>query len=355
MPSRIARSINGSMAKVLIIRFSSFGDVLQTLSVAGRLHDWNEVEVHWVTREEFRPLIELHPAVSKVWGLSRHHSMRELLQLAWTLRRQGYTHVYDAHNSVRSLVMMILFWTLWLTPWVGWPPYLLRRSIRRWRRFLLFKCRINLFQQPFSGQRDLLEPLVRWKLVAHPPLPPQLYLPVSHRMELQKPFIALAPSAAFELKRWPLESWRDLIKKLSDFRFVVLGGKEDHFLMQLSDEFPERVKNLAGQLSLVESCQVVRESQLLIANDTGLLHVGEQLGIPTVALMGPAPFGFPSRPSTRILERNLSCRPCSKHGQGPCKNPEYQKCLRDITPDEVEGVVRAILQSLRGHEVERHV
>ena len=73
------------------------------------------------------------------------------------------------------------------------------------------------------------------------------------------------------------------------------------------------------------------------------LHVGEQLGKPSIALMGPAPFGFPSRPSTKIMELNLPCRPCSKHGQGPCVNQIYHQCLVDITPAQVAAEVRSKL------------
>jgi ADP-heptose:LPS heptosyltransferase len=81
---------------------------------------------------------------------------------------------------------------------------------------------------------------------------------------------------------------------------------------------------------------MVKQSLLLIANDTGLLHVGEQLGHPTIALMGPAPFGFPSRTeTTKIMELHLNCRPCSKHGQGPCHNTHFQLCLVGITPEMV--------------------
>jgi ADP-heptose:LPS heptosyltransferase len=98
---------------------------------------------------------------------------------------------------------------------------------------------------------------------------------------------------------------------------------------------PSRVLNLSGQLSLQESTAAISLCRGLISNDTGLLHVGEQLGKKTIALMGPAPFGFPSRPSTRILELNLPCRPCSKHGQGPCVNEKFQRCLVDITPEQV--------------------
>jgi ADP-heptose:LPS heptosyltransferase len=102
--------------------------------------------------------------------------------------------------------------------------------------------------------------------------------------------------------------------------------------------------NLAGKTSLQVSSGVVALSRAVISNDTGLLHVAEQLGKRTIALMGPAPFGFPSRPTTKIMELNLSCRPCSKHGQGPCVNKEkFHKCLVDITPLQVAEQLRMIL------------
>ncbi len=105
---------------------------------------------------------------------------------------------------------------------------------------------------------------------------------------------------------------------------------------------PGRVINLAGQLSLSESACVVAHAQALVSNDTGLMHVAEQLGKPCLALMGPAPFGFPSRPATEIFQIPLACRPCSKHGQGPCVNVELQKCMRDIQPGAVAQSLRRV-------------
>jgi ADP-heptose:LPS heptosyltransferase len=148
-------------------------------------------------------------------------------------------------------------------------------------------------------------------------------------------FIALAPSSAYPLKRWPLEHFKKLIQQNSTENFICLGGSEDTFIQELVAVAPDRVTNWAGPLSLQESAAVISLSRGLVTNDTGLLHVGEQLGKKTIALMGPAPFGFPSRPTTKIMELKLSCRPCSKHGQGPCVNEKFQRCLVDITPEQV--------------------
>lgn len=339
--------------KVLLLRFSSFGDVLQTLSVVGRIREaYPHAEIHWATRAEYVPLIESHPGVAKVWSLPKGGGLGELTRLGAALKQERYTHIYDAHNNLRSHVLCAQ-----LNGLFGWRRRLgrhrfLRRSIYRWRRFVLFRFRRNIFPQPFSGQFALLEPLVKWGLTPVAPPAPQLFLDPARAAKVREQlpadfdrFVALAPSAAFVLKRWPLDHWRDLIRTMRDTKFVVLGGPEDRFLAELPAVAPERVVNLAGKLSLRESADVVAAADALVSNDTGLMHVAEQIGKPCVALMGPAPFGFPSRPATRILELDLPCRPCSKHGQGPCINPIYHQCLRGIPAERVARELKGLLHA----------
>lgn len=335
--------------KILIIRFSSIGDVLQCLSVAGALSlRFPDAEIDWITREDLKGLVEEHPQIRRVYTINKVESgLVSLWSLAQILRSQRYDRIYDAHNNLRS---HLICWFMY-GPWMLFGRLrglkFLRRSIPRWKRFLLFRFRINFFRQPFSGQRDLLEPLKKWGVPEDSPPAPQLFLKAEDQQKIQGwgEYIALAPSAAFALKRWPLPHWKSLIQILHDKKFVVLGGKEDGFLKELVDVAPDRVICKAGELSLGASAACIKGSQLLIANDTGLLHMGEQLGKTCIALMGPAPFGFPSRPTTKIMELQLACRPCSKHGQGPCVNPEFQKCLAAITPREVAQQVNVLLKS----------
>lgn len=321
--------------KVLLIRFSSFGDVTQCLSVPSRLKELGpSVEIHWVTRLDFVSLIETHPAVKHVWALDKKQGLPGLFRLILQLRRENFTHIYDAHNNLRSRLVR---WGLF-----SFFTHTLIKSQKRWKRFLLFRFRRNTFEQPFSGQRDLLEPLQKWGLQKTLPPVPQIFLPEKKAeiLNLLPPdfrrdsYITLAASAAYPLKRWPLDSWKELIRR-SEQKFVLLGGPEDQFLQELVQVAPERVFSLAGKATLEESGVVVKHSRLLIANDTGIMHVAEQLGHPCLALMGPAPFGFPSRPSTEILQLDLPCRPCSKHGQGPCVNPQFQECLAGISATHV--------------------
>lgn len=337
------------MRKVLIVRFSSFGDVVQALSLPSCIQQqWPDAEIHWVTRHDFQVLLQNHPAIKHLWTLDKKTGLLGLLKLAGVLRQQKFSHIYDAHNNLRS---RLLCWIL-RPPLSFSGPRLLRRSIRRWKRFLLFQFRINLFQQPFSGQRDLLEPLQNWGLDIGAPPAPQLFLSnttlnkvkniLQKSLQDQK-FIALAPSAAFVLKRWPVEHWKELIQNNPTLKFILLGGPEDVFLQEIAAVASYRVFDFSGQLSLEESAAVVYFSQALVSNDTGLLHVAEQLGKKAIALMGPAPFGFPSRPQTIILQKQLPCRPCSKHGQGPCVNKVHHECLTHIFPVEVSEKLQTLL------------
>lgn len=322
------------MRKILIIRFSSIGDVTQALSIPGLIKEYYpQAEIHFITRSDLTQLIQTHPAVRKIWSLERKQGIIGLLQLISLLKKENYSHIYDAHNNLRSLLIRKLI--------LG--PKKLVRPMYRWKRFLLLKLHKNFFQMPLSGQRDLLKPLEKWNMPFHLPSVPQLFIDEFHQKKVNhlllqmgladKKFIVLAPSATYELKRWPIEHWQKIIRLNPQLNFVILAGANDHFTSVLN-QYPN-ITNLTGKTNLLESAAIIEKSVAVVANDTGLLHFAEQLGKPAVALMGPAPFGFPSRPLTKILEKELKCRPCSKHGQGPCINQNYQECLRSILPETV--------------------
>lgn len=320
--------------KILIIRFSSIGDLAQSLSLPSFIKSfYPNAEIHFVTRQDLSEILMNHPAITKIWTLDRKKGFRDLLSFICALRKEKFSHIYDAHNNLRSLILRTFI------P----AKKKLVRPMYRFKRFLLLKFHKNLFEMPFSGQRDLIKPLEKWGMNFKLPKPPQLFIDNETQQSMDQllstynlidqNFLVLIPSATYELKRWPMIHWQELVLKNFDLNFVVLAGPKDDFTAPLSN-YPN-VVNLTGKTSLVESAAIIQRSKLVIANDTGLLHFAEQLGKPAIALMGPAPFGFPSRPSTTILEKDLPCRPCSKHGQGPCVNKFYQECLVGITSDFV--------------------
>lgn len=317
--------------KVLIVRFSSFGDIVQCSVVVERLRQrFKEAEIHWVTRSEFKNLVGLNKNIDKVISIEKSAGLKGLIDLALKLRREKYTHVYDAHHNLRS---GILKFALMLN--FNFPS-LVVRSKDRIKRILLFNFRINLFPRPFKGVESYLKPLSKWNIPLELLAVPVIWnFPVLNQEWENKKFITFVPSAAWEMKRWPVSHWKKLVLLLPNINIVILGGKDDLFCEEISRVDPTRVTNLVGKLSLIESCDIVKKSSLLVSADTGLLHVADVLGVPGISLMGPTAFGFTAGKQIKTMEIELACRPCSKDGRGKCSQEIYQKCMVDITPEKV--------------------
>lgn len=338
---------------LLIIRFSSFGDIVQAVAVPQAFRDvYPGAKIDWFAREDFVQLLQNQPAISQVHTHQRQSGLLGLISQTWKLARSGvYTHVYDAHSNIRSRIVLGIFGVASIFNFLSGKtvPKFAVRSKDRIRRFLFFKFRLKTLPQPFRGAESFHRPLKKWGLSEHVPQGPQfqlradLELPNAVQAEFENlrrkypnsQLIACAPSAAWEMKRWPLAHWKELMPLLPNACFVFLGGPADTFINDLVAAAPERSLNLAGKLSLDQSSLALKFVDLVIANDTGLLHVADQMERPTLALIGPTAFGYPSHSTSETLEVKLWCQPCSKDGRGGCKNDLYQRCLVELTPARV--------------------
>ncbi len=282
-------------------------------------------QIFWVTKEEFKSIVGLSKNVEQIITLAKGSGLKELLKLAFSLRRDNFDLVYDAHSNLRSFVLRVILGTFSKTK-------ILRRPKDRFKRILLFWFKKNLFPKPFRGIKSYLAPLASLQIS-------QDLKTLRIENELNGKFfdqyIVLAPSAAWELKRWPLEYWKKLIDLLPNKKFLVLGGPTDNFCSELEQVDPIRCLSLAGRLSLKESAQVVSKAELVISGDTGIIHIADLLGVKGILLIGPSAFGFTTGDHIKILERPLWCRPCTKDGRGKCHNPQFKKCLMDIHPGDV--------------------
>jgi heptosyltransferase-1 len=157
-------------------------------------------------------------------------------------------------------------------------------------------------------------------------------------------WIVLQPGARWLNKRWPLEHFAELARRLaardSDLNFAILGGAEDQALGQaLAKAAPTRSLDLTGKLSLPEMVEWIRLSELMVTNDTGPMHVAAALRKRVVALFGPTepartgPYGQ----IQHALQLDLPCVPCMK---SYCTYFKPLECLRALPPAAVFDAVR---------------
>lgn len=336
--------------KLLIIRFSSFGDIVQCYGAADNFrHDHSDSEIHWVIRSDMKELVEILGSVNRTWALWRHEGIKGLIRLGKQLRNENFSHVYDAHSNLRSHILtFIVRWNRW-----GRIQFL-RRSKERINRILLFFLRINRFPKPFKGRESFVDPMTAWN-VSPAIRDSKLNFPMhlSERVTevlrpLPRPIVILAPSAAWKMKRWPVDYWKELVFQCRRMDFVIIGGPTDGFCEELvpgpKEIGPRSVVNLAGKLTLAETAFLVSQAELVVSADTGILHLADAMGRPTIALIGPTAFGHPSSKMSTVLETQLFCRPCSKDGRGGCSNKIYQRCMREISPQQVIQTIELKLQ-----------
>ena len=316
-----------------MIRFSSFGDIVQasTANVALK-KKFPESEINWLTKSAFLSLLEADPNVDRVVTLE---SFSGLVSIFKWIKKQRFELIYDAHSSLRSSLIYLLIVSFGKTAqWVTRPKY-------RWKRFLLFKFRINTFPKPFVGQASYLSPLKDHGIELSPNntqwnFGKEIIQKVDNLTKKEE-FVVFAPSAAWEMKRWPVAHWKKLIDlttlNFPYLKIILVGGPSDDFIKEL--DYHKSVLNLSGKLSLIESSYLVTKASMTISADTGIIHVVDAHRGAGVLLNGPTAFGKTFSPTVKILEENLYCQPCSKDGRGKCERQIYQQCMVEISPERV--------------------
>jgi heptosyltransferase-2 len=164
----------------------------------------------------------------------------------------------------------------------------------------------------------------------------------------KKPILVLCPGAEYgEAKRWPTAYFAKLaeIKKSEGWDVWIFGGAKDESIAQ---EIQAQCDNIcfsfAGKTNLSEAIMLMSLAAVVVANDTGLMHVAAALNRPLVAVYGSSSPGFtpPLIEKAKILSLNLPCSPCFKR-ECPLK---HTKCLRDLHPELVLQSINELIDIL---------
>ncbi len=330
------------MPKFLIIRLSSIGDIIQCMGVVGGIRQkFPDAEIHWIARSDMAQTISIDARIDKVWKFNKKQGFWGLVELSKRLREERFDYVYDAHSNIRSSIIKRV-----LGSPLCFHTKFIKRPKMRLKRMLLSYFRISRFELPFVGVESYRKPLARWGITQFDDSPVEYHFSptITSKFDhfIKERTITLVPSANWEMKRWPVSHWKSLIELLPDHDFVVLGGPSDHFCEEIAAVAPERVINMAGKSSIMESSYIVSQSNVVVSGDTGFMHSADLFGVPTIALIGPTAFGFPYRPTSEIMSVEMKCRPCTKDGRGECLDKTYQRCMVDITPQRVAEKVRKL-------------
>jgi len=154
------------------------------------------------------------------------------------------------------------------------------------------------------------------------------------------------PRTRFELKRWPLQKFVDLARRLRavDVRVVALGLPEEVTAFRAAVGETAGIETASGDLRLAGA--LLARSRVCVANDSGLLHLAVAAGVPCVAIFGPTnpDVWGPNAPGHRVVRHVVPCQPCYLDDGVLPECRWDHRCMRDLPVEEVLGAVAVLLE-----------
>lgn len=325
--------------RILVVRYSALGDVVLATSVLEPLRERHPgVRVEWVTDAVYAPLLEGLPELSAVHRLDRG-GVGPALELGRALAGR-FDVAVDLQNKVKSALVAraaaprrIAFRRRApgraVLAALGWDPPLERAHATE-----LYAESLRALGVERPGRmRVWLSPSARARAeeaLAGAP----------------RPAVALAPGARWATKRWPAQRFAALGEALAaeGASLVLAGGPADaEALAAFRAACRAPVAADLSSLPLDALAAALARVQLLVACDSGPVHLAAAAGTPVLALFGPTPPArWGPRPPGRALQLAIPCAPCSNHGADRC--PEgHHRCMLDLGADRVLAVAREML------------
>jgi len=329
--------------KVLVIRFSSIGDIVLTTPVIRALKtQLNDSKIHFATKIQYKAILENNPYVDKLFLLEK-----DLTVLIGQLRKEKYDYIIDLHNNLRTKIIKTV---------LGVKSYSFNKL--NFEKWLLVNFKINKLPslhivdrylntvQPLGVKADALG--LDYFIQDKDEVPLE-WLPETHR----EGFVAYAIGAQHNTKKLPVTRMIELCDKINK-PIVLLGGQEDYPIAEQIRIFFERplasvyesgleelnkkttIYNACGKFNLNQSASLIKSARYVFAHDTGLMHIAAAFKKEISSIWGNTipEFGmYPYRTKFTVLEnKKIDCRPCSKIGHKVCPKGHF-KCMNEIVFD----------------------
>lgn len=318
--------------KILILRFSSIGDIVLTTPVIRCVKEQvPNVRVHYATKKSYANIVRSNPYVDKV-----HILDKDIKELIVELSRENFDLIIDLHNNVRTQI-------------IKFHLRIKSKSVNKlnFEKWLLTQFKIDKLPK-YNHIVDRYLYTTKSIGVQNDGKGLDYFIPKNDELEIENEFpnlgtdfIAIAIGAKFVTKRLPYTKIIEVCDKLEQ-PIVLLGGLED---LARGEEIVrhtnnKQVVNACGKLNLNQSAYVVKQASLLITHDTGLMHIGVAFNKKMVTIWGNTVpelgmYPYMDKKNYKIIQvEDLNCKPCSKIGYKKCPKGHFN-CMNNINVSEI--------------------
>ncbi len=335
-------------SSILIIRLSSIGDVLLTTPLIRILKNYYpDSRIDFMTTKINFDLLKFNPNINILIEYDKSLSINEILKFKDNIiKESNYDLIIDLQNNLRSKILTSA----------------VQAHVYKFNKRRLYKIKLVYFKYKVKDYLQIPDLYVN-SLNELSILPDGLGLEFWLKKDLKNktyPFkeiltsnilkIAIAPGAHHFTKRWTKEKYIELCKELVNKYYSnisLIGGSEDEKLCQeICDSVGTNCQTFAGKISLLDSAEIINDSDLTITNDTSIMHISAARQVPTVAIFGSTipEFGFsPYMVNNRIVQNDMKCRPCTHIGKKKCPKGHFN-CMNTIEVNAVMEAVQSIIE-----------
>jgi len=335
--------------KILVIQTAFIGDAVLTLPMIQSLSNkFDNCGVDVLAIPSTAELFYSSPFVNKVFVIDKkneHKSFWSVIKIAKIISANNYTKIFSPHRSLRTALIVLLSKVKETSGFSNSSFKQVYKNIIEYR-YDFHEVRRNL---ELAGNKTND---TDWKILPIITPSEEVRKKVEEILSKEKinNFVAIAPGSIWATKRYPEEYFKKIIDYLiSQNETVLLLGSKDEFEMCNSiSKTGDKVFNMAGTLSLIESIQILKKAKLLICNDSAPTHLSMCADIPTITIFcSTVPeFGFSpyNNKSESIGINNLSCKPCGIHGHSNCPLGHFN-CGNKLLPEKILPIIKKILNN----------
>jgi ADP-heptose:LPS heptosyltransferase len=363
---------NKKHQRILLIRFSSIGDIILTTPVIKVLKEKNPgITLDYLTLADYGILLKDNPFIDNLFLINRK-PFNQSIKKALLLRNIKYDYIFDLHRSTRSLIFRVLL--------RSGNKYKFQKNYIK--RFFLTVLKFRFYKKPYSVVNRYFNTVKALNVPVHGK--PEIWLKqdeiintlskinkiaginysysgassetgkidrskINVKGKSNRKIISLMPFAKWKTKEWGDDKFIELGGRLRDesgASIQILGGRDDvKRAERVMRGIGKNAISMAGKLSLSETAVALSLSDCLVSNDTGVMHIGGAVSIPVIAIFGSTSeeLGFfPYKSKGDVVQTDLKCRPCTAKGLPVCPKKHF-RCMNDISVDGIYRVVKKYL------------
>ena len=324
--------------KILVIRFSSLGDIiLSSPTVLNLKIGYPQSHITFLTKPKYRQIVKMFGTVDEIALLPESGKFTEQLLLLKYLEQQNFDIIVDLHGNFRSSIARTVLTAGQKVVYPGNRSA--RQRIVRFKDFPATNSNSHILTHTHTHTIDKYNDCLLQLGLPAPARRP-VFQEINGTIAAEHPTVVIAAGAAFKNKQWPVEKFAEVAIKLyhsHQAKIIWAATEKDETPASLKEQIPEDKLSLLSNHPIAELASIISQATITIANDSGIAHLSSAVGTPVISIFGPThpALGFEPRGLLdEIIQADVSCRPCSLHGDKACFQKE-QFCFTQIEPSEV--------------------